>query len=158
MAIQLLLNVLVALMWMFFHHAWDFGMFVLGYLVGLGLLFALRRFLPDELYFRRVIAVVKLILLFFKELVLSSWSVAKQVLHPKLNIRPGIIAVPTQLRGDWEITLFACLITLTPGTLTLEVSPEGDMLYIHAMDIPNNEEMVKQMKDTFEKAIMEVSR
>ncbi len=158
MAIQLLLNLLIAFIWMFFHSAWNFGTFVLGYLVGLGLLFVLRRFLPGELYFRRAYAIMKLLLLFLKELILSSWFVAKEVLRPKLNIRPGIIAVPTRLRNDWEITTFACLITLTPGTLALEVSPEGDVLYIHSMDIPDTEEVVKQMKDTFEEAIMEVSR
>ncbi|GIQ70147.1 Na(+)/H(+) antiporter subunit E [Xylanibacillus composti] len=158
MAIQLLMNMLIAFVWMFFHNAWDFGTFVLGYLVGLGLLFTLRRFLPNELYFRRAYAIVKLILLFIKELVLSSWFVIREVLRPKLNIRPGIIAVPTRLKSDWEITTFACLITLTPGTLALEVSPEGDVLYIHSMDIPDTEEVVRQMKETFEEAIMEVTR
>jgi multicomponent Na+:H+ antiporter subunit E len=158
MPIQILLNLVIAFVWMFFQNTWDGGTFIIGYLVGLGLIFVLRRFLPRELYFRKVIAVTKLIILFIKELILSSMFVAKELLRPKLNIRPGIIAVPTKLKTDWELTIFACLITLTPGTLTLEISPEGDVLYIHSMDIHDTEKVVMQIKNTFEKAIMEVSR
>lgn len=158
MSVQILLNLCIAFVWMFFHNSWNVGTFFIGYLVGMGLIFALRRFLPSKLYFRKIIPIIKLILLFFKELFLSSMFVAKELLRPKLTIRPGIIAVPTKLRTDWEIATFACLITLTPGTLTMEVSPEGDTLYIHSMDIFDTEESVRQIKDTFEKAIMEVSR
>src|SRR5690606_33232595 len=116
MPVQLLLNLVIAFIWMFLHNTWDGGTFVIGYLVGLGLLFALRRFLPQELYVRRVVAIIKLVLLFLKELVLSGLFVAKELLRPSLSIRPGIVAVPTQLRTEWEVTLFACLVTLTPGT------------------------------------------
>lgn len=158
MPVQILMNLTIAFVWMFFHNTWDGGSFVIGYLIGLALLFMLRRFLPQEFYFRKGIAVLKLLLLFLKELLLSALFVAKELLRPNLNIKPGIVAVPTQLRTDLEITLFACLITLTPGTLTLEVSPEKDVLYIHSMDIPDTEQVIAQIKNTFEKAIMEVSR
>lgn len=158
MPVQILLNLAIAFVWMGFHNTWDGGAFLIGYGIGLALLFILRRFLPQEFYLRRGIAILKLILLFNKELLLSGYFVAKELLRPKLNIRPGIVAVPTQLRSDWEITLFACLITLTPGTLTLEVSPEKDVLYIHSMDIPDTEQVILQIKNTFEKAIMEVTR
>jgi multicomponent Na+:H+ antiporter subunit E len=158
MPLQILLNLGIAFIWMFFHNTYDGGTFFIGYLIGMGLIFALRRFLPQKLYFGKVIPIVRLIILFFKELILSSISVAKEILRPKLNIRPGILAVPTKLKSDFEVTLFACLISLTPGTLTLEVSPEGDVLYIHCMDILHVEDSVNQIKNTFEKAIMEVSR
>lgn len=155
---QIVVNVTIAFVWMFFFDSWNFSTFFLGYLLGLALIFVLRRFMNEPFYFRKVIAVIKLLLLFLKELILSSWAVFKEIVRPKLDIRPGIIAVPTRLRSDWEITTFAMLITLTPGTLTLEVSPEQDVLYIHAMDIEDTEKEIEQLKNTFENAIMEVSR
>ncbi|MEW9671802.1 Na+/H+ antiporter subunit E [Ammoniphilus sp. 3BR4] len=158
MAVQVLLNFLLAFIWMFLNQDWSPVTFVLGYIIGLGLLFAFRRFLQAPFYFRRVIAVVNLILLFIKELILSSWSVIKLILRPKMDFRPGIFALPTVLKSDWEITLLACLITLTPGTLSLEVSEEGNVLYIHAMDLPDAKEAINQIKGSFEKAIMEVTR
>lgn len=110
------------------------------------------------IYLRRVWSAVKLLFLFVKELILSSIAVIMHIVRPKLKIRPGIVSVTTELRSDWEITLLACLITLTPGTLTLEVSPDQRTLYIHAMDIHDAELLAQQIKGSFEKAIMEVTR
>jgi multicomponent Na+:H+ antiporter subunit E len=158
MPFQILLNLVIAFVWMFLNDHWGPVSLFMGYVIGLGLIYFLRRFLSTEFYLRRVFAIISLLLLFIKELILSSISVLKQILSPKLDIRPGIFAFPTELKSDWEITLLANLITLTPGTLTLEVSPDGKTLYIHAMDIPHTDEVILQIRNSFEKAIMEVSR
>ncbi|RXT08739.1 Na+/H+ antiporter subunit E [Ammoniphilus sp. CFH 90114] len=158
MAVQVLLNFLLAFIWMFLNQSWDPVTFILGYIIGLGLIYFLHRFLQGPFYFKRVIAIVSLILLFIKELILSSISVIKLILRPNMDFRPGIFALPTDLKSDWEITLLASLITLTPGTLTLEVSPKGDTLYIHAMDLPDTQEAISQIKNSFERAIKEVTR
>lgn len=157
MPFQILLNLLIAFVWMSL-TTWNTPSFFLGFLIGLALIFTLRRFFHYEFYLIKVLAIIKLLLLFLKEIVLSNIMVAKHVISPKLNIRPGIFAFPTELKSDWEITILACLITLTPGTLTLEVSPKGNILYIHAIDIPDAEEVILQIKNSFEKAIMEVTR
>ncbi|REK72008.1 hypothetical protein DX130_20155 [Paenibacillus paeoniae] len=107
---------------------------------------------------KRAWAVIKLFVLFVKELFLSSYVVLLQILKPKLSIRPGIFAMKTELKSDWEITLLSCLICLTPGTLTLDVSRDGETLYIHAMDMEDAEQLSHQIKNSFERAIMEVTR
>lgn len=109
-------------------------------------------------YIRMVWASIKLLLLFLKELVLSSFDVMLKIVRPKLNIRPGIFAMETELKSNWEITLLSCLICLTPGTLTLDVSRDGNTLYIHAIDIDDVDELTAQIKGSFERAIMEVTR
>lgn len=157
MPFQILLNLIIAFVWISL-TTWNTPSFFLGFLIGLALIFTLRRFFHYKFYLIKVLAIIKLLLLFLKEIVLSNIMVAKHVISPKLNIRPGIFAFPTELKSDWEITTLACLITLTPGTLTLEVSPKGNILYIHAIDIPDAEEVILQIKNSFEKAIMEVSR
>ncbi len=73
-------------------------------------------------------------------------------------MRPGIFAYPTVLKKDWEITVLSNLITLTPGTLVVDVSPDNKILYIHAIDIEDAEETIDSIRNSFEKAIMEVSR
>lgn len=158
MPFQMLINIVIAVTWMFLTDQWSSVGFLKGYLIGLFLLFLMRRFLPQRFYMRRVWAFLVLLFIFLKELVLSSLIVVRQVLRPKLNIRPGIFAMQTELRSDFEITTLACLITLTPGTLTLEVSEDKRTLYIHAMDIDDAEQTIQAIKRTFEKAIMEVSR
>ncbi|WP_078552739.1 Na+/H+ antiporter subunit E [Bacillus alkalicellulosilyticus] len=156
MAFQILLNVVLAFIWAFLQNSYTLVDFFIGYMVGLLILFVLRRFLTFDFYFRRVFAVIKLALLFARELVLANIDVIKIVLSPKMNIQPGIIAVPTQLKADWEVTLLGALISLTPGTLTMDFSDDNQILYIHSIDVPDKEAMIRQIHNTFEKAIMEV--
>jgi len=158
MAFQILLNVILAFTWMFLQVSYDPVTFIVGFLLGLLIIYLLRRFFTGRFYLWRVLAVVNLILLFIKELVLSNIAVLKTVLKPKLDMQPGIFALPTDLEKDWEITLLANLITLTPGTLVVDVSDDQKILYVHAMDVPDVQESITSIKQSFERAIMEVSK
>lgn len=157
MAFQIVLNVFLAFMWMFIKVSYDFSSFVKGYFFGLLIIFVFRRFFNTRFYLSRVFAVIKLTLIFLRELILSNFAVVKVVLKPKLDMRPGIFAYETVLTKDWEITLLSSLITLTPGTLVVEVSDDNKILYIHAMDIEDVDDAISSIKLSFEKAILEVS-
>lgn len=158
MAFQILLNFILAFVWMFLKTSYSPASFFVGYFFGLLIIYIFRRFFTSRFYLLRVVAVLNLIYIFTLELLLSNIAVLKAVLRPKLNIKPGIFAFPTELKEDWEITMLANLITLTPGTLVVDVSPDNRTLYIHAMDISDADEAIQSIKNTFEKAIMEVSR
>lgn len=158
MALQIVLNILIAVLWMFLTESYNFLSFFTGYLIGMALLFFLRRFVPDAYYLERVWKIISLILLFIKELINSTFSIVKLVYKPKLDVEPGIFALPTELRSNWEITLLANLISLTPGTLSVAISDDYTTIYIHAMDMPDVEEEINEIKNTFERAIMEVTR
>lgn len=158
MAFQILLNFFIAVVWMFMSSSFTASSFIVGYIIGLILIFMMRRFFHTRLYIWRAWAAIKLTLLFFKELTMSNISVLMLVIKPKLNIHPMIFALPTDLEHDWEITLLSSLITLTPGTIVLHVSDDQKTLYIHAIDVDDVEEAIDSIKNSFEKAIKEVSR
>ncbi|WP_438312169.1 Na+/H+ antiporter subunit E [Sporosarcina sp. FA9] len=158
MAFQILLNFFIALVWMFMSSSINPTTFVIGYLIGFLLIFMMRRFFKDRIYTVRLWAAFKLMLLFFRELTLSNISVLLLVIKPKLNIKPMIFALPTELEHDWEITLLSSLITLTPGTIVINVSDDQNTLYIHAIHVDDVDEAIDSIKNTFEKAIKEVSR
>ena len=158
MAFQILLHVVLALVWMFLSHSYNPSSFIVGYLLGILLLLGFRKFFNSRFYMQRVWAVIKLFFLFIKELIMANISVLKVILKPKLDMKPGIFALETELKNPWEITLLANLITLTPGTLVIDVSDDNKVLYIHAMDINDVQSDIDAIKNSFEKAIMEVSR
>ncbi|GAA0601917.1 Na+/H+ antiporter subunit E [Virgibacillus siamensis] len=158
MAFQILINLIIAVMWMFLSETFTAASFVTGYILGLGLLFLLNRFIPDTFYLKRVYKILMLIMLFIKELIISNIDIVKLVYNPKPEFEPGIFALPTELTSNWEITLLANLITLTPGTLSVAISEDNTHIYIHAMDIDDINDEISSIKDTFEKAIMEVTR
>lgn len=158
MSSQILLNFFLAIVWMFISVSFTPSGFAIGFLVGLGIIILMRRFFKGRLYLARVWAVLSLFILFLKELTLSSLQVLRIVLRPKMNIRPAIFEMETELQKDWEVTLLSALITLTPGTLVVGISDDQKRLYIHALDFEDIDEAVSSIKNTFERAILEVSR
>ncbi|TQR18368.1 Na+/H+ antiporter subunit E [Psychrobacillus vulpis] len=158
MAFQILLNVFIAITWMFLSVSFKPTTFIIGYILGLLMLLMLRKSFSSRFYLDRIWAVIKLAFLFLKELTLSNFSVLMLIIKPKMPIRPAIFAMPTVLEKDWEITLLSNLITLTPGTIVIDVSDDNKTLYIHSIDFDNVDEAINSIKETFEKAILEVSR
>ena len=135
-----------------------FTTFFAGFLVGIGIIFFMHRFLGTQFYLRRVYSTIKLIFIFISELTQSSVIVLKQILSPRLKIKPGIFKYETVLKSDVEVTMLSLLLTLTPGSVVMEVSPEGNVLYIHAMDVEQSKDALLSQLGNFEKAIMEVTR
>ena len=158
MALQILLNFFLAFVWMFMTVSFSPSGFAIGFLVGLGIIILMRRFFSYRLYTFRVWAVIYLILLFLKELLMSSIQVLRIVIRPNMNLKPAIFELETELKEDWEITLLSALITLTPGTLVVGISNDQKRLFIHALDFEDIDDAVNSIKDTFERAILEVSR
>lgn len=158
MAFQIMLNFFIAFLWMFLTMSFNASTFIVGFLLGAMMLWITKGFFPGRFYMNRVWAVIKLILLFFKELILANIQVLLLIVQPKMPIKPAIFALPTVLEKDWEITLLSNLITLTPGTLVIDVSEDSKTLYIHAIDYGDADDAINSIKNTFEKAIQEVSR
>ena len=104
----------------------------------------------------KVVAALRLGLSFFVQLVLANISVLRTVMQPRLNIRPGIVAYPLEIKSDKAITWLANMITLTPGTLTLDVSADRRTLFIHTLDIADASDVVESIKTAFERHLLEL--
>jgi multicomponent Na+:H+ antiporter subunit E len=90
---------------------------------------------------------------FIKELVQANLRVAFDILTPPWHMQPGVIALPLSARTEMEITLVANLISLTPGTLSLDVSDDRKVLYIHAMFLDDEEELRRNLKEMEHRAL-----
>jgi multicomponent Na+:H+ antiporter subunit E len=90
---------------------------------------------------------------FLLELVNANLRVARDVVRPLRRLRPGIVAIPLDLETDAQITVLSTLITLTPGTLTLDVSTDRKTIYIHAMAASDVEKVRRDIKTGFERRV-----
>lgn len=158
MPFQLLLNILLAFLWMFLANSFSASSFIIGYLLGLIAMFAMRRGFSTRFYIGSFIALIRLFIRFLYELVVANLEVLSIILKPRLDIKPGIFAYETELEHNWQITLLSLLITLTPGTLVVDISDDNKTLYIHALHMPEADDAVASIRNSFEKAILEVSR
>jgi multicomponent Na+:H+ antiporter subunit E len=97
-------------------------------------------------------------LYFLYELIKANLQVAMDVITPKFYMKPAIIEFPLDAKTDLEITFLANVITLTPGTLSLDVSEDRKSLYIHAMYVDDKEEFIDEIKQGFERRILTILR
>lgn len=153
-----LLNLLLALAWGAVTGSFSILNLIFGFALGAGALYLLREQAGSLGYFHRFRRIASLTLLFLYELVLSAWRVAVLVVQPKMDLKPGIFAYPLTVEKDFEITLLANLITLTPGTLTVDVSADRRFLYVHALDCSDPDQARRDIAEGFERKIMEAFR
>lgn len=153
-----LVNVLLALAWSAVTGSFSFLNFAFGFVLAILALSLIREQVGSTGYFSRSRRVISLMLLFSRELVLSAWRVAVLVLSPRMNLKPGIFAYPLKVDRDFEIAMLANLITLTPGTLSVDVSDDRRILYVHAIDASEPDAARRDIAEGFERKIMEAFR
>jgi multicomponent Na+:H+ antiporter subunit E len=156
--ILFVLNLLLAIVWVAITGSTSFLNLVFGFFLAAIALGIVRSSYGGVLYLGRVRRILALVLLFLCELAKSAWVVAVAVMSPRMDVKPGIFAFPLTVDRDFEITLLANLITLTPGTLSVDVSDDRKTLYVHALDCSDPEAIKRSIADGFERRILEAFR
>ena len=152
------LNLVLALGWAALIGQFTLASLLIGFGIGYLALWVARPLFGETAYFERVWRVLRLAVLFVYELFVSSLRVVWVVVTPSHLSRPGIIAMPLEAKGDGEIVLTASLISLTPGSLSLDVSPNRQILYVHAMFVDDPESVRRQLKQGLERRVIEALR
>lgn len=152
------INLLLAMIWTAMTGNLTLPNLVAGFVFAYLVLFALRPFFGATGYFRKLPKAVGFVLYFVKEMLVSSVRVAWDVITPAHRSRPGIVAIPLEAQTPMEITLLANAITLTPGTLSLDLSEDQRVLYIHAMFVDDPDALRREIKTGLEARLLELFR
>ncbi|MEM3086172.1 MAG: Na+/H+ antiporter subunit E [Halobacteria archaeon] len=96
---------------------------------------------------------------YLREVLLANLQVAREVVRPRFRMRPAIVAVPLEARTPAEIILLANLITMTPGTLSVDLSTDRSVLYVHALFPGGDAEAFRRsLRERLERRVLEVLR
>lgn len=158
MRVQFLLNLILTIVWVFLTGSLAFVNFIFGFLVSFLVLWVISRKHESRKYFRIAPQLVSFFFYFLYELLRANMQVAADVITPKFYMSPGIVAYPLDARTDLEITMLANIISLTPGTLSLDVSDDKKILYIHAMYVDDKDAFIESIKNGFEKRLLNLLR
>lgn len=113
----------------------------------------------SKTYFRYILSVYHLCLFFIKEFIDANLKLTYEIISFKYNLQPAVVAIPLDVKSDLGIMLLANLITLTPGTLSLEVSDDKKYLYVHTIYLEGGlQDFKNKIKNGFEKKIMAVTQ
>ncbi|MFN2442489.1 MAG: Na+/H+ antiporter subunit E [Thermoanaerobaculia bacterium] len=154
----LLLNLTLALAWAFAAGDLTAGRLAQGFLLGYLALALTGRAIGAGVYLRKTIALVTLVGYFLKDLLAANFRVAFDIITPRHYMKPGVVAIPLDVETDLEITLLGNMISLTPGTLTLDVAADRRTMYIHSMYIGRPDDLRREIKSGLEKRILELLR
>ena len=150
-----LMNILLAISWSALTGNASLANFLLGFAIGYAAI-ALSPVSPGRGdYFRRLPRILALLVFFLCELVVSGLRTTREVLAPVRRSRPRVIRIATGLRERNQLLLLSQLVSLTPGTLVVDISPEADALYVHTMFVTDEETFRREIRDGLEKRIRE---
>ena len=153
-----LVNLLLAVGFSVIMDQLNLGGLIAGFLIGYAALWITRPLFGHTGYFIRIVLLMRLALTFVWELMVSNFRVLWDVVTPTHFSRPAVIGVPLDARSDFEIMVVANMISLTPGTLSLDVSEDRSTLYVHVMFVDDLEAARAQIKERIEKRVLEAFR
>ncbi len=158
MRTRFLLNNLLTFVWVALTGTFTFLNFAFGFILSFAALWLINQSNSDGKYFKIVPRAVAFVFFFLYELIKANIQVAYDVITPTFYMTPGIVRVPLDAKSDFEITLLANLISLTPGTLSLDVSEDKKVLYVHSMYIEDKDEFIQGIKNGFERRLLKLLR
>jgi len=105
---------------------------------------------------RRALHVIPFFFVYLRELIESTARIAVLVVRPRLNLSPKFAEMSLDLRGDFPILVFVCLISMTPGSLSVALDRERHTLLIHLLDVRDPEEEIRRLKACLETPLMKI--
>ncbi len=154
-----LTNIVLTLVWAGLLGAVNMETLISGFVLSYGILFVVARGHPQHSsYFGKVPKVAAFAAYYLYELVKSNVIIAFDIVTPRNYMKPGVIAIPLKARTDLEIALLSNLITMTPGTLSLDISEDRKTLYVHAMYIDNPDALREDITGNLERRVLEILR
>jgi multicomponent Na+:H+ antiporter subunit E len=155
----LTINAFMALLWAALTGSFDLSNVAAGFALAYAILYFAQPVRGQSVYFRKTKQTVAFLGYVIFQIVKSNFKVAHDILTPTHYMRPGIIAVPLDARTDLEITLFANFLSLTPGTLSMDVSEDRSVLYVHAMYLDEDPDHTRsEIKRNYERPVLELLR
>lgn len=154
-----LLSLLLLVCWLWLNNTLAPGHVVLGATLGIAIPFFTRRFWPEPLVVRHPLRMVEYAAVVLYDIVVANLQVAAIILGPLSRLRPAFVRVPVDLRTDFAVTVLASTVTLTPGTVSVEVEDDGAgrrSLVVHALRCLDEEDMVRTIKERYERRLKEI--
>ncbi len=155
---QFLLNIILTFVWVALTGSLTMANIGFGFALAFFILWMKERTGNDKRYFFRVPKIIAFIFFYFFEMIKANMQVAYDVITPHYFMKPGIVGLPLDAKTDFEITMLSNMISLTPGTLVVDLSTDRKVMFVHVMYLESREQFIKTTKEGLEKKLLEILR
>lgn len=151
-----LLSICLMLVWLLLVNDLSLGHWLLGAILGWLIPLVTQVFWINP---PRIHKPFKLCLFFLKvlgDIVRANLQVAKLILGPSARLRPAFVEIPVLLEDELALTMLASVISLTPGTVSADLSDDRKVLLVHTLDVADEAAMVAEIKARYEAPLLEI--
>lgn len=152
---QPVLSLALLATWVMLSNRVGLGEVLAGALFGLGIPHLTRSFWPG-LRVARPLLIAQYLSALLRDIAVANIEVALLVLGPKKRLRPAFVRYPLELENEFAAIVLASTISLTPGTVTVDVELEGRTLLIHCLNAPDPDALVRRIRRTYEARLKEI--
>ncbi len=149
-------SAILFVVWLLLNHTLSAGPIVLAAILAALIPLFTRRFFPEPVTIGRIGTILRFIVIVLLDIVVASFVVARLTLGPTAKLRPRFIRIPVALGDDFALTALASTISLTPGTVSVELAPDREHILIHALDVDDEAALVRTIKERYEAPIKEI--
>jgi len=150
------LTLLLTALWLLLNNTLGLGHILLGLFLGWAIPLLISGFLIEVPPVRKPLRLCLFMLKVFYDIVIANMHVAKLVLGPRENLQPAFVEVPMAIENDFVLAMLTSIISLTPGTVSAGLSEDHKVLILHALDAPDIEALVADVKSSYEAPLLEI--
>lgn len=148
---------MLLVVWLMLNNTVSLGHIVLGSVLAIVIPLLCAPLRVPQAKIKRPFKVITYVLFVLKDILVANIEVALLVIGPMRKIKPGFVAVPIDLSGSLPVTVLASTVTMTPGTVSAEVSTDQKWLYVHVLDMPEQEQaLIDLIKQRYESRVKEI--
>ncbi len=151
-----LLSLALWVLWPVLNSSWSPGHLALGLCIAVAVPWFTEGLRPEKPRLKKPWLVLHLALTVLWDVVVSNIEVARRILGPESHIQPAFVWVPLSIRDPHGVVALACIITMTPGTLSADLSDDGRHLLVHAFNVVDEAALIESIKTRYERPLMEV--
>lgn len=150
------LTLLLTLIWLLLVNTFNLGQLLLGALLGWGITLLTGNFLLEVPRVRKPLLLCGFMLRVFYDIVVANLHVARLVLGPRNRLNPAFVEVPMAIENNFVLAVLACIVSLTPGTVSAGLSADHKTLLLHGLDVPDMQAMIDEVKSRYEAPLLEI--
>ncbi|MBU3059139.1 Na+/H+ antiporter subunit E [Pseudomonas indica] len=151
-----LLSICLLVVWLLLINGFSLGHLLLGALLGWLIPLVTQVFWINPPRIRKPIKLCLFLLHVIWDILLANLQVARLILGPSSRLRPAFVEIPVQLEDELALTMLASVISLTPGTVSADLSDDRKTLLVHTLDVADEEQLVRDIKARYEAPLLEV--
>jgi multicomponent Na+:H+ antiporter subunit E len=151
-------NLILAIIWVMATGTLTEENFLFGFFISFAILWVITFKKEERKYFTMIPKLLAYMLFIFWEIIKANFQSLKESFYPKSKLEPAIVKVPLDAKTNMEISILSNIISLTPGTLIMDVSDDKKVVYVHVMHLQDKENFIKEIKLKFEKPLLDLMR